>query len=101
MKTKFLLLKSSFCPQTLKPGYVPGGQCGLVLAVELKRSFYSFMARPAKQQVWFDPGFHKTLPFLCRYAGLANLTGVPAVTVPVGYNALGLPCGLQVRHQIV
>jgi len=33
---------------------------------------------------------------LCRYAALGNLTGVPAVTVPMGYTDNGLPLGFQV-----
>jgi Asp-tRNA(Asn)/Glu-tRNA(Gln) amidotransferase A subunit family amidase len=32
-----------------------------------------------------------------RGAGLANLTGIPAVSVPVGFNAEGLPIGLQLQ----
>jgi Asp-tRNA(Asn)/Glu-tRNA(Gln) amidotransferase A subunit family amidase len=30
-----------------------------------------------------------------RQAGIANLTGVPAISVPVGFSAEGLPIGLQ------
>jgi len=33
---------------------------------------------------------------LCRYAFLANLTGLPSGTAPVGLDAEGLPIGLQV-----
>jgi Asp-tRNA(Asn)/Glu-tRNA(Gln) amidotransferase A subunit family amidase len=33
---------------------------------------------------------------LCRYAFLANLTGLPAGTAPVGTDAEGLPIGLQI-----
>lgn len=32
---------------------------------------------------------------IMRYAPAANLTGLPAVTCPVGYDASGLPIGLQ------
>ena len=32
-----------------------------------------------------------------RGAGLANLTGVPAISVPVGLSADGLPIGLQLQ----
>ncbi len=32
---------------------------------------------------------------LCRYTFLANLTGLPAISVPVGQDALGLPIGFQ------
>lgn len=32
---------------------------------------------------------------LCRYAFLANLTGLPAVSVPIGDDRDGLPVGLQ------
>jgi Asp-tRNA(Asn)/Glu-tRNA(Gln) amidotransferase A subunit family amidase len=30
-----------------------------------------------------------------RFAFLGNLTGLPALSVPVGQDALGLPIGLQ------
>ncbi len=33
---------------------------------------------------------------LCRFAFLANLTGLPAGTAPVGHDAGGLPVGLQI-----
>lgn len=33
---------------------------------------------------------------LCRYAFLGNLTGLPAGTAPVGFDAEGLPIGLQI-----
>ena len=32
----------------------------------------------------------------CRFAFLANLTGLPAATMPVGSDAQGLPVGLQI-----
>jgi aspartyl-tRNA(Asn)/glutamyl-tRNA(Gln) amidotransferase subunit A len=32
----------------------------------------------------------------CRYAFLANLTGLPAATAPVGRDPNGLPVGFQV-----
>ena len=37
----------------------------------------------------------KTTDALMRFARLANLTGFPALTVPVGYGDFGLPVGLQ------
>jgi aspartyl-tRNA(Asn)/glutamyl-tRNA(Gln) amidotransferase subunit A len=33
---------------------------------------------------------------LCRYAFLANLTGLPAATAPIGTDTDGLPIGLQI-----
>ncbi len=33
---------------------------------------------------------------LCRYAFLANLTGAPAATAPIGVDAHGIPIGLQI-----
>jgi aspartyl-tRNA(Asn)/glutamyl-tRNA(Gln) amidotransferase subunit A len=33
---------------------------------------------------------------LCRFAFLANLTGVPAATAPIGMDGAGLPIGLQI-----
>jgi Asp-tRNA(Asn)/Glu-tRNA(Gln) amidotransferase A subunit family amidase len=35
------------------------------------------------------------LDSLCRFAFLANLTGLPAASAPVGVDAAGLPMGLQ------
>ena len=35
------------------------------------------------------------LDALMRYAVLSNLTGLPAVTCPVGYDQAGLPIGQQ------
>ena len=32
----------------------------------------------------------------CRFAFLANLTGLPAGTAPVGRDARGMPIGLQI-----
>ena len=32
----------------------------------------------------------------CRYMGLANFTGIPGLTLPVGYDDHGLPIALQV-----
>jgi aspartyl-tRNA(Asn)/glutamyl-tRNA(Gln) amidotransferase subunit A len=32
---------------------------------------------------------------MCRYAFLGNLTGLPAVTAPVGGDRDGMPVGLQ------
>jgi aspartyl-tRNA(Asn)/glutamyl-tRNA(Gln) amidotransferase subunit A len=36
-----------------------------------------------------------TVRALCRYSFLANLTGLPAVTAPIGLDSEGLPIGLQ------
>lgn len=38
----------------------------------------------------------ETTERIMRFAPLANLTGLPAVSVPVGYDADGLPIGLQI-----
>ena len=32
----------------------------------------------------------------CRYMSLANFTGIPGLTLPVGYDDHGLPIALQV-----
>jgi len=37
----------------------------------------------------------EALNAMCRFAFLANLTGLPAASAPVGANAQGLPVGLQ------
>lgn len=37
-----------------------------------------------------------TLVEIMRFATPANLTGLPAITFPVGYNQAGLPIGMQV-----
>lgn len=44
------------------------------------------------QNGFVDP---ELLDGMCRYAFLGNLTGLPAVTVPVGGDADGMPVGLQ------
>ena len=37
------------------------------------------------------------MPFLLsRFAALGNYAGVPAISVPVGYDSRGLPIGLQI-----
>ena len=33
---------------------------------------------------------------LSRFSALGNYAGVPAITVPVGYDSQGLPIGLQI-----
>jgi len=38
----------------------------------------------------------RALDGLCRFVFLANLTGLPAASAPVGSDALGLPTGLQI-----
>jgi len=37
----------------------------------------------------------KVIDGLCRFMFLANLTGLPALSAPVGCDAIGLPVGLQ------
>jgi aspartyl-tRNA(Asn)/glutamyl-tRNA(Gln) amidotransferase subunit A len=37
----------------------------------------------------------KVIDGLCRYCFLGNLTGLPAASIPVGYDTFGLPIGLQ------
>lgn len=37
----------------------------------------------------------RVLDGLCRFAFLGNLTGLPALSAPVGCDAIGLPVGLQ------
>lgn len=37
----------------------------------------------------------KVIDGLCRFAFLGNLTGLPALSAPVGTDAIGLPVGLQ------
>jgi aspartyl-tRNA(Asn)/glutamyl-tRNA(Gln) amidotransferase subunit A len=37
----------------------------------------------------------KVIDGLCRFMFLGNLTGLPALTAPVGCDAIGLPVGLQ------
>lgn len=37
----------------------------------------------------------KVIDGLCRFMFLANLTGLPALSAPVGYDGTGLPVGLQ------
>ncbi|MCP5205808.1 MAG: amidase [Hahellaceae bacterium] len=37
-----------------------------------------------------------TLTEIMRFVTPANLTGLPAITVPVGYSSTGLPIGLQI-----
>jgi aspartyl-tRNA(Asn)/glutamyl-tRNA(Gln) amidotransferase subunit A len=57
------------------------------------------VARPAPQ-VTDDEARHgfvdpPLLDGMCRYAFLANLTGLPAASVPVGTDREGMPIGLQ------
>ena len=37
----------------------------------------------------------ETLDSIMRFAPAGNLTGLPGLTVPVGYDESGLPIGLQ------
>lgn len=34
---------------------------------------------------------------LTRFAFLSNLTGIPSISVPIGYSATKLPIGLQLQ----
>ncbi|MBK8171594.1 MAG: amidase [Sandaracinaceae bacterium] len=45
------------------------------------------------QHGFLDPA---VLAGLCRYAFLANVTGLPAATAPIGTDSDGLPIGLQI-----
>ena len=38
----------------------------------------------------------KVIDDLCRFTFLANLTGLPAASAPVGRDVSGLPIGLQI-----
>jgi aspartyl-tRNA(Asn)/glutamyl-tRNA(Gln) amidotransferase subunit A len=52
--------------------------------------------RPDETTVSFSPGAQETvLDAYCRLTYLANVTGLPALTVPCGFSAEGLPLGLQ------
>ena len=50
----------------------------------------------AQMRAWFDEDW-KCLDYLdwLRFAMLATLCGLPALSLPVGLNADGLPVGLQ------
>ncbi len=55
-------------------------------------------AAPAVTDLEASRGFADptALDALCRFSGLANLTGLPAGTAPVGDDESGLPLGLQI-----
>lgn len=49
------------------------------------------------RKVTWDGGYEEDiLRALSRFTGPLNVSGLPAVTVPVGFNAEGLPIGLQI-----
>jgi aspartyl-tRNA(Asn)/glutamyl-tRNA(Gln) amidotransferase subunit A len=52
---------------------------------------------PAVTDAEFDGGLldPRAVDAMCRFNFLANLTGLPALTAPVGRDGSGLPIGLQ------
>jgi aspartyl-tRNA(Asn)/glutamyl-tRNA(Gln) amidotransferase subunit A len=52
---------------------------------------------PATTDAQFDGGFLDAIAVdaMCRFNFLGNLTGLPALSAPVGLDARGLPIGLQ------
>ena len=105
--------------------YSPEARLSLALAGHLRATdrvlaeryrveiFRSFMAALAQVDVIVSPSVACTAPRIAddalecgqsdiamtdrimRFAAVSNLTGLPALTVPAGYDALGLPIGLQ------
>jgi Asp-tRNA(Asn)/Glu-tRNA(Gln) amidotransferase A subunit family amidase len=51
----------------------------------------------ARPEVELPSGRHGVDPANVRAGGLANLTGIPAISVPVGLSPDGLPIGLQLQ----
>ena len=49
------------------------------------------LSNPGHQQ------FLETYTRFCPFVGLANMTGVPAITLPLGHSAGGLPIGIQAQ----
>jgi Asp-tRNA(Asn)/Glu-tRNA(Gln) amidotransferase A subunit family amidase len=49
---------------------------------------------PAKALATGEANF-RTLERMTRFASVSNLTGLPAISFPAGYDATGLPIGMQ------
>jgi aspartyl-tRNA(Asn)/glutamyl-tRNA(Gln) amidotransferase subunit A len=63
-------------------------------------SMYDFLILPTTPTTAFRMGEHTTNPLEMYLADLftvqANVVGIPAISIPNGYDAMGLPIGLQV-----
>ena len=57
---------------------------------------------PAVDDTAFASGvlWPEAVQAMCRFTFLANLTGVPAASVPVGVDAAGMPIGLQILGDV-